>query len=84
MAKRRTTPELNLQKELPQVLSTDFNLFYTECALRKSILVWRSGQLRNSIRDHRFSLVTYRHKPTNMVLHFSKAAAKEMLILLIC
>ena len=28
MAKRRTTPELNLQKELPQVLSTDFNLFY--------------------------------------------------------
>ena len=27
MAKRRTTPELNL-KELPQVLSTDFNLFY--------------------------------------------------------
>ncbi len=28
MAKKRTTPELNLQKELPQVLSTDFNLFY--------------------------------------------------------
>ena len=28
MAKRRTTPDLNLQKELPQVLSTDFNLFY--------------------------------------------------------
>ena len=28
MAKRRTTPELNLQAELPQVLSTDFNLFY--------------------------------------------------------
>ena len=28
MAKRRTTPELNLQKELPKVLSTDFNLFY--------------------------------------------------------
>ena len=28
MAKRRTTPELNLPKELPQVLSTDFNLFY--------------------------------------------------------
>ena len=28
MAKRRTTPELNLQKELTQVLSTDFNLFY--------------------------------------------------------
>ena len=25
---KRTTPELNLQKELPQVLSTDFNLFY--------------------------------------------------------
>ncbi|MDC3138269.1 hypothetical protein OA508_00180 [Candidatus Pelagibacter sp.] len=28
MVKRRTTPDLNLQKELPQVLSTDFNLFY--------------------------------------------------------
>ena len=28
MAKKRTTPELNLQAELPKVLSTDFNLFY--------------------------------------------------------
>ena len=28
MAKRRTTPELNLQPELPKVLSQDFNLFY--------------------------------------------------------
>ena len=37
---------------------------------RKSTLVWRSGQLRNGIRDHRFSLVTYRHKLTNMVLHY--------------
>ena len=28
MAKRRIKPELNLQPELPQVLSEDFNLFY--------------------------------------------------------
>jgi len=28
MAKRRTTPDLNLQPELPKVLATDFNLFY--------------------------------------------------------
>ena len=29
MASKRETPQLNLAPELPQVLSNDFNLFYT-------------------------------------------------------
>ena len=28
MAKKRTTPELNLTPELPEVVSRDFNLFF--------------------------------------------------------
>ena len=30
MAKRRNTPELNLTPELPEVRSSDFNLFYKQ------------------------------------------------------